>query len=109
VHTSTNAAPAGTAANGGRRECFVRGKLRGGFSLLAYPALYGVNGVMTFMVNHDRVVWQRDFGEETPRVTPALERFDPDESWTPLAPESTRGAVVAKPVQSLAIRISTLP
>jgi hypothetical protein len=77
----------GPAANGGERP-YVRGdELRGGFALLAYPAVYGVSGVMTFMVNHDGVVWQRDLGDETPDAAPAVERFDPDEKWTPLASE----------------------
>jgi Protein of unknown function (DUF2950) len=77
----------GPAASGGERQYVLGEELRGGFALLAYPAVYGVSGVMTFMVNHDGVVWQRDLGEETPDAAPALERFDPDERWTPLAPE----------------------
>jgi hypothetical protein len=78
----------GAAASGGERNYLVGDELRGGFALLAYPAVYGVSGVMTFMVNHDGVVWQRDLGEQTPEKARAVERFNPDEEWTPLAPEA---------------------
>lgn len=58
-----------------------------GFALLATPALYGVSGVMTFMVDQDGVVWQRDLGHDTARLAAAIEAFDPGAEWTPLAPE----------------------
>jgi putative hemolysin len=78
----------GPAANGGAREYVVGGKLTGGFALLAYPADYGASGVVTFMVNQDGVVWQRDLGEQTALHAPAIMQFNPDEHWTPIAPES---------------------
>ena len=78
----------GLAANGGAREYVVGGKLTGGFALLAYPAEYGASGVMTFMVNQDGVVWQRDLGEETAELAPSMRQFNPDATWTPIAPES---------------------
>ena len=77
----------GPAANGGARDYLQDGKLTRGFALLATPALYGVSGVMTFMVDQDGVVWQRDLGDDTAKLAAAIDSFDPDAQWTPLAPE----------------------
>jgi hypothetical protein len=77
----------GPDADGGARDYLVDGKLTGGFALLAYPAEYGSSGVMTFMVNQDGVVWQRDLGKETATAAAAITQFDPDNNWTPLPPE----------------------
>jgi hypothetical protein len=77
----------GPDANGGARDYLVDGKLTGGFALLAYPDSYGTSGVMTFMVNQDGVVWQRDLGMDTAQAAAAIEQFNPDDSWTPIAPE----------------------
>ena len=48
---------------------------------MAWPAKYGVSGVMTFLVNHDGVVYEKDLGASTPSVAGKLTRFDPDKSW----------------------------
>jgi hypothetical protein len=77
----------GAEANGGARNYLGDGRLSGGFALLAYPAAYGSSGIMTFMVNQDGVVWQRDLGKDTAAAAAAITQFDPDGSWTPLAPE----------------------
>jgi hypothetical protein len=77
----------GPEASGGARDYLVDGKLRNGFALLAYPSAYGASGVMTFMVNQDGVVWQRDLGADTAPAAAAIQQFNPDNSWTPLAPE----------------------
>ncbi len=53
----------------------------GGFALLAYPASYGVSGVMTFMVNQDGVVYQKNLGEDTAKLAPKIAVFDPDDTW----------------------------
>jgi hypothetical protein len=74
----------GPAADGGAREYVADGKLTGGFALLAYPAEYGETGFMTFMVNQDGLVWQRNFGPKTPDVAAAITRFNPDSTWTPI-------------------------
>jgi hypothetical protein len=79
----------GADANGGARNYVVDGKPTGGFALLAYPASYGASGVMTFIVNQDGVVWQRDLGKETAAAAAAITSFNPDQSWTPLAPEAS--------------------
>lgn len=77
----------GPAASGGAREYVVDGMFTDGFALIASPDAYGVSGVMTFMVNQDGVVWQRDLGQATAKVAAAIHQFDPDETWTPIAPE----------------------
>jgi hypothetical protein len=77
----------GPAAHGGPRDYVVNGKLTGGFAMLAIPESYGVSGITSFIVNQDGVVWQRDLGENTAQVAQSIQRFDPDRSWTPIAPE----------------------
>jgi hypothetical protein len=53
----------------------------GGFGLLAYPAVYGNSGVMTFIVNHDGFVYQKDLGPTTEHVATKIDAFDPDATW----------------------------
>ena len=53
----------------------------GGFALVAYPAEYGNSGVMTFIVNHDGVVYEKDLGGETAKIAGAMSRYDPDKTW----------------------------
>jgi Protein of unknown function (DUF2950) len=72
----------GENAEGGTREYFVDGQLTQGVALLAWPADYEVSGVMTFMINLDGVVYQKDLGEETDATVDAIQVFDPDSSWT---------------------------
>jgi len=55
--------------------------MSGGFGLIAYPAEYGRGGIMTFIVNQDGVVHQKDLGEETSKVAPGLNAYDPDRTW----------------------------
>ena len=71
----------GKGAPGGAYSYLVGGKMIGGFAIVAYPAKYGVSGVMTFLVNHDGVVYQRDLGKSTEADALAMRRFNPDPSW----------------------------
>jgi hypothetical protein len=57
----------GASASGGAYDYVVNGKMIGGFALLAYPAEYGNSGIMTFMVNHDGMVFQKDLGRARKR------------------------------------------
>lgn len=68
-------------ANGGALDYFDKGVLRNGFALVAWPAEYGVSGVMTFIVNHDGVVFQKDLGEDTETAVAAINAYDPDSTW----------------------------
>ena len=71
----------GDNANGGSREYFRNGLLTEGFALVAWPADYQVSGVMTFIVNQDGVVFQKDLGETTAVTAESMVSFDPDTSW----------------------------
>ena len=71
----------GKYAPGGAFEYVVKGKMIGGFAVIAYPAAYGSTGVMTFMVNHDGVVYQKDLGKDTATAAKAMASFDPDKTW----------------------------
>ena len=53
----------------------------GGFALLAWPAEYGNSGVMTFLVNHNGVVYQKDLGDSTASLTRRMNLFNPDQTW----------------------------
>jgi len=72
----------GRHAKGGALEYFVDGNLVNGFGLVAWPATYGASGVMTFIVNQDGVVYQKDLGADTASAVDAMQAFDPDSSWT---------------------------
>lgn len=52
-----------------------------GFPLIAFPAAYGVSGVMTFMVNQDGVVYQKDLGVETAKRAAEFKQFEPVAGW----------------------------
>jgi hypothetical protein len=71
----------GAHAPGGANDYMTGGKMAGGFALIAWPATYGVSGIMTFLVDQDGVVFQRDLGEHTSALAGAMTRFDPDISW----------------------------
>jgi hypothetical protein len=59
----------------------VNGKMTRGFAFLAYPAEYRSSGVMTFMVNQDGVIVQKDLGANTGQVATAITKFNPDRTW----------------------------
>ncbi len=71
----------GNSAPGGAADYWANGKLLVGFAVLAYPASYGLSGVVSFMVNQDGVVYQRDLGQNTAALVAEMTEFDPDPSW----------------------------
>lgn len=71
----------GSHAPGGTKDYVVGGAMTEGFAVLAYPAEYLNSGVVTFMVNQDGTVFEKDLGEGTAKAAQALTAFDPDESW----------------------------
>ncbi|MGO8910241.1 MAG: DUF2950 domain-containing protein [Bradyrhizobium sp.] len=71
----------GAMAAGGEIDYIVRGKMIGGFALVAYPAEYGNSGVMTFVVNYAGTVFQKDLGERTERLAERMTSFNPDQTW----------------------------
>jgi hypothetical protein len=72
----------GSNAPRGAHDYIVKGAMVGGFGALAWPANYGVTGVQTFQVNHDGIVYQKDLGDDTAKLAPAIDRYDPDKSWS---------------------------
>jgi Protein of unknown function (DUF2950) len=71
----------GPNAPGGALNYVVKGKMIGGFGLIAWPAEYGNSGVMTFLVNHGGTVYQKDLGTRTEFVAQRTTLFDPDQTW----------------------------
>jgi len=69
----------------GEMDFVVKGVMIGGFALIAFPAQYRVTGVQTFMVSHDGVVYQKDLGPRTLELAGAIDRFNPDKTWTPVS------------------------
>jgi hypothetical protein len=72
----------GEHAAGGAFDYLVKDSMVGGFAVIACPAEYGNSGVMTFLVSHDGVVYQKDLGEDTEQEAAKITLFDPDETWT---------------------------
>lgn len=72
----------GRSAAEGARNYFRGGRMTNGFGLIAWPASYGASGIMTFIVNQNGIVFQKDLGPNTAAVAAATKLFDPDLSWT---------------------------
>jgi hypothetical protein len=72
----------GANAPGGTYDYLAKGKMIGGFALIAYPAEYGNSGIMTLMVNHDGTVFQKDLGPQIDKLARKIGSFDPDQTWT---------------------------
>jgi hypothetical protein len=77
----------GKNASGGAYDYTARGRMIGGFAAVAWPAKYGDTGIMTFMVSHDGVVYEKDLGPDTAARAAAITRFDPDSSWQKVDPD----------------------
>ena len=73
----------GNSAPGGKYDYVINGNMIGGFAIVAWPAEYGESGVMTFMVNHQGRIWQRDLGPKTSKIVPKMTAYDPDAHWRP--------------------------
>jgi hypothetical protein len=72
----------GPHAPGGARDYFVSGRLAGGFALLAFPARWGDSGIMTFIVNQDGIVFEKNLGPDTAELAAGIETYDPDPTWS---------------------------
>jgi len=72
----------GGHAPGGARNYIINGRMTGGFALLAFPAKWGDSGIMTFMVNQDGIVFQKNLGPQTKHLAREITEYDPDLSWT---------------------------
>ena len=74
----------GPAAQGGAFSYVQNGAMIGGFALLAYPSVYQVTGVKSFIVNHEGVIYEKDLGPGTAKTAQLMEAFNPDRTWTPV-------------------------
>jgi hypothetical protein len=72
----------GSNAKGGAKPYVVNEKATGGFAYIAYPAKYGDTGVQTFIVNQDRVVFEKNLGKDTANLAKSMTEFNPDNTWT---------------------------
>jgi hypothetical protein len=75
----------GSHAQGGGYDYIVNGNMVLGFALLAYPAQYGSSGVMSFIVNQNGTVYQKNLGKNTASIASAMKLYDPDQSWKKVA------------------------
>lgn len=71
----------GSHAPGGAMDYVVNGGMTAGFGLVAYPAKYGVSGIMTFIVNQQGVVYEKDLGPGTEELAKEIAKYDPDQTW----------------------------
>ena len=72
----------GKHAPGGKYNYIINKNMIGGFALVAWPAEYGVTGVMTFVVNQEGRVLEKDLGERTARIASGMKEYDPDDTWS---------------------------
>jgi hypothetical protein len=86
----------GPAARLGKMDFVVKGVMIGGFALAAAPSDYRVTGVMTFIVSHDGVVYQKDLGPKTLELFQKMERYNPDKTWSPVDGRSTSPGTTMK-------------
>jgi hypothetical protein len=71
----------GGNAPGGKYDYMINGNMIAGFALVAFPAVYGSSGIMTFVVNHRGKIYQKNLGPKTNELAAAMKAFDPDASW----------------------------
>lgn len=82
----------GKNANGGAYDYLIKGRMSAGFALIAWPARWGQTGIMSFMVNHDGVVFEKNLGPSTASAARSIQRFDHDTTWTAVQPPSELAA-----------------
>jgi Protein of unknown function (DUF2950) len=71
-------------APGGAKDYIVDGKMVKGYAFVAYPAVYGNSGIMTFITNQDGLLLQKDLGADTAKTVTAMTKYDPDTGWDPI-------------------------
>jgi hypothetical protein len=73
----------GKHAPGGKYDYIINGRMISGFALVAWPAEWGNTGVMTFIVNQQGKIYQKNLGSKTAKIAKAITAYDPDGTWTP--------------------------
>lgn len=74
----------GPEAPGGKYDYLINGRMIAGFGIVAFPADYGNSGIMTFIANHQGVIYQKDLGPKTAEIATAMKEFDPGPGWEPV-------------------------
>jgi hypothetical protein len=74
----------GSHGRGGAKSYIGKGNMAGGFAILAYPAEYRNSGMMTFIIDQEGLVLQKDLGADTANIAKAIDAFDPDDTWNPV-------------------------
>ena len=72
----------GRASTGGSLNYIINGNMTGGFALVAYPANWGQSGIMTFIINQEGKLYQRNLGKKTARIGARMIEYNPDREWT---------------------------
>jgi hypothetical protein len=72
----------GPAAPKGKLDYVIQGAMIGGFALVAWPADYRATGVMTFIINHDGILYEKNLGPDTAKIASAMTEYNPDKTWT---------------------------
>jgi Protein of unknown function (DUF2950) len=83
----------GEAASGGKKSYMVNGNLTQGYALVAYPEKWDKSGIMTFIVNEDGNVFERNFGDISSKVGREMKSYNPDSDWTPVKEQGVAGPV----------------
>jgi hypothetical protein len=74
----------GRHAAGGAYDYVIHGRMIAGFAMVAYPAVYGDSGVMSFIVNHNGTIYEKDLGRKTASIAARMTAFDPGRGWKPV-------------------------
>ena len=72
----------GSHAPGGKKDYVAKGNMTGGFAVIAHPADYGASGIMTFLINKNGILFQKDLGPDTDKVAAKIDAYDPDDTWS---------------------------
>jgi len=74
----------GSDVPGGKYDYIINGNMIAGFALVAFPAHYGSSGIMTFVVNHQGNIFQKDLGPKTAEIVEKMKEYNPDSNWEPV-------------------------
>jgi hypothetical protein len=86
----------GEDAPGGKKDYMSQGMLSGGYALVAYPEHWDKSGIMTFIVNQDGKVFERNLAENTSQIATTMTDYNPDRNWTLVQDDGVTGAVAEK-------------
>lgn len=78
----------GDKAAGGTHDYIINGNMVSGYGLVAFPAVPGETGVMTFIVNQNGKIFQKPLGKDTLKIAASMTRFDPSDGWMPVSPDA---------------------